>query len=1042
MIKRQMPESQTDKLATPRPVQRFDPELEEAFADITRLAAGLCEAQIAVICLEDGQRYWFKSDVTLDFPEIPWNVGNCPRKGEPFDWRMNFWQGSQKACSADNLLYLQVKPAHGESNLQFCAGYPLVTAKGEIAGTLWVMDTAPRQLVKAQAEALRALSRQAAAQLELRRQVNDLSINLAKIKRKEKIGRLAQLSLEVAAGAVFWIGPDARIVYANKAACRLLGYSREEVLDLSVWDINPDLDPQGWTQHWLTVKQQGELTFECRHRLADGQIKPVKVRVNYLECEGQEYQCAFVWDITGCGANPDRREPESACAALRASEALHRLTLSNVTEAVFITDDTGTFTFICPNAQQLFGYCVEEVKALGNISKLLGENLFEWEQLETALEIQNIERQVKDKAGKELTVLVNVKRFSIAGGTVLYSCRDITDRRQAEDALYEERERFRLLVDSVKDYAIFMLDPVGRVVSWNAGAERITGYLSSEIIGQHFSRFYTSEEIQEEKPWKALRVAAIAGRLEEEGLRVRNDGSRFWADVAIAALRDQFGYLRGFSTVIRDTTERKRIQEQLWLAAFYDSLTGTPNRAWLTDRLWDAVEACQQGPDYRFAVLLVDLDRFKLVNDSLGHSIGDQLLVAFASRLSTCLAPGDTVARFGGDEFAILLENIKDISDATGVAERIHALLKSPFHLNGHEIFTTASIGIAFSERTAENADGTSHSSLNYDWPQDLLRDADTAMYRAKALGRARYEVFNTGMHLRAVTRLQLETDLRRAIQDNLEFSILNCESSENPNCKVPESKLLLYYQPVVSLQTGRIAGFEALVRWLHPTRGLVSPTEFIPIAEDTRLILPLGQWVLREACLQLRQWHDLFPSLNYLTMNVNLSSLQLAAPNLVEQIDQILLESGLDVSCLKLEITESALMENAAATEVLEELRARKIHLCVDDFGTGYSSLSYLQSLPVSTLKIDRSFVSRLGADRENSEIVRAIVMLAHHLKMDVVAEGVETEEQLLQLVSLECDCGQGFFFSKPLDEEAAEALLTSNPHWKTLPVSEKDES
>ncbi|MBW4491964.1 MAG: EAL domain-containing protein [Oscillatoria princeps RMCB-10] len=1027
-----MPDPKTDKFATPRPAHRFEPGLEEAFEDITRLAAGVCEAPIALICLEDGRRYWFKSQLTPHFPEIAWNAGNCPPFGEPFDWRRNFRQASQKAGSADNLLYLQVKPSHGESNLQFCAGYPLVMAFGEIAGTLWVMDTAPRQLVKAQEEALRALSRQAAAQLELRRNLADLSLNLAKTKRKEKIGRLAQVSLEVAAGAVFWIGPDARIVYGNEAGCRLLGYSREELLDLSIWDINPDLNPQVWTQHWLTVKQRGEITFECRHRLADGQIKPVKLQVNYLECEGQEYQCAFVLDSAGCGSNPEIAERGATCGALRASEALHRLTLSNVTEAVFITDRTGTFTFICPNAQRLFGYSVEEVRALGNISKLLGENLFEWELLETALEIENIETQVKDKAGRQLTVLVNVKRVAIEGGTVLYSCRDITDRRQAEEALYEERERFRLLVDSVKDYAIFMLDPVGRVVSWNAGAERITGYLSSEIIGQHFSRFYTSEEIQEEKPWKALRVAAIAGRLEEEGPRVRNDGSRFWADVAIAALRDQFGYLRGFSIVIRDTTERKRIQEQLWLAAFYDSLTGLPNRAWLTDRLWDAVEACQPRPDYRFAVLLVDLDRFKLVNDSLGHSIGDQLLVAFASRLSTCVRSGDTVARLGGDEFAILLENIKDISDATGVAERIHALLKSPFHLNGHEIFTSASIGIAFSERNSQNPDGTSHSSLNYEWPQDLLRDADTAMYRAKALGRSRHEVFSAGMHLRAVTRLQLETDLRRAIQENWEFTILNCESSENPNCKVPESKLLLYYQPVVSLDTGLIAGFEALLRWQHPTRGLVSPAEFIPIAEDTGLILPLGQWVLREACRQLRQWHDRFPTLNYLTINVNLSILQIAAPNLIEQIDKILIETGLDASLLKLEITESALMENAAAaTEVMEQLRARNIHLCVDDFGTGYSSLSYLQSLPVSTLKIDRSFVSRLGADSENSEIVRAIVMLAHHLKMDVVAEGVETAPQLLQLVSLECDFGQGYFFSKPLDKEAAEALIASDPQF-----------
>ncbi|MCU0516819.1 MAG: PAS domain S-box protein, partial [Oscillatoria sp. Prado101] len=462
MIERQMLDTKTDKFATLRQVYRFEPELEEAFEDITRLAAGVCEAAMAVICLEDGRRYWFKSDVTKDSPEIPWTAGKCPLFCEEFDWRRNLWEASDNPAGGSNLRDWQVPTANGESNMQFCAGYPLVTAFGEFAGTLWVMDTAPRQLGKAQAEQLRALSRLAAAQLELRRNVADLSLNLAKIKRKEKIGRLAQLSLEAAAGAVFWIGPDARIVYGNEAGCRLLGYSREELLDLSIHDINPDNDPQAWTQHWLTVKQRGLLTFECRHRHKDGQIKPVKVRVNYLECDGQEYQCAFVWDITGCGANPDRREPESACAALRASEALHRLTLSNVTEAVFITDDTGNFTFICPNSQMLGGYSVEEVRALGNISKLLGENLFEWERLQTALAIENIERQVKNKAGKELTVLVNVKRFSIAGGTLLYSCRDITDRRQAEDALYEERERFRLLVDSVKDYAIFMLDPVGR----------------------------------------------------------------------------------------------------------------------------------------------------------------------------------------------------------------------------------------------------------------------------------------------------------------------------------------------------------------------------------------------------------------------------------------------------------------------------------------------------------------------------------------------------------------------------------------------------
>lgn len=451
--------------------------------------------------------------------------------------------------------------------------------------------------------------------------------------------------------------------------------------------------------------------------------------------------------------------------------------------------------------------------------------------------------------------------------------------------------------------------------------------------------------------------------------------------------------------------KRQQAEEKLIYNAFHDVLTDLPNRALFMNRLGHAVALAKRREDYFFAVLFVDLDRFKVINDSLGHMAGDQLLVAFAKRalcaiacrLKKCLRPGDTVARLGGDEFTILLEDIKDVRQAASVADSIQAELALPFNVSGHEIFSTASIGIAL-------------STINYEHPEDLLRDANTAMHRAKALGKARYEVFGTDMHIQAVTLLQLETNLRRAVERQ-EFRI--------------------HYQPIVSLSTSKITGFEALVRWQHPQRGLVSPAEFIPVAEETGLILPIGQWVLRQACQQMHAWQFQFPAdlqaaSPPLTISINLSGKQFSQPDLVEQIQQILQETGLKPRCLKLEITESVIMENAeSVTAMLLQLRALGVQLHMDDFGTGYSSLSYLHRFPIDTLKIDRSFVSRIGIDDESSKIVQTIITLAHTLGMTVTAEGVETMEQLLQLKQLACEYGQGYFFSKPLDSEAAKVLI-----------------
>lgn len=481
-----------------------------------------------------------------------------------------------------------------------------------------------------------------------------------------------------------------------------------------------------------------------------------------------------------------------------------------------------------------------------------------------------------------------------------------------------------------------------------------------------------------------------------------------------------------------DITERHWAQEQLEQAAWHDGLTGLPNRTLFIQRVEQALKAAKKRSNGLFALLFLDLDRFKVVNDSLGHSLGDQFLIAVARRIGGCLRSGDVVARLGGDEFTILLSSIDSIDEATAFAERVQQELVLPLNLNGHQVFTTASIGIAvaaYGEKVAEAGGGTTpHSEWGrpYHQPEDLLRDADIAMYRAKAEGKARYVVFTQTMQERAIALLRLENDLRRAISEgglagNLEL-----------NLKLLTSSFVLHYQPVVALDTGRIAGFEALVRWIHPQRGMISPAEFIPVAEETGLIIPLGSWVLYEACRQLKAWQEKFRGGKHLTMSVNLSGRQLSQTDLLYQIDEILQTTGIDPCYLKLEITESVLMDNAASSiSVLEELRARNIGLCIDDFGTGYSSLSYLHRFPINTLKIDRSFVKEMGGDDENSEIVRAIVMLAHNLGMYVVAEGVETEKHLVQLWALQCEYGQGYFFSKPVPAADAEALVAEAPQW-----------
>ena len=492
--------------------------------------------------------------------------------------------------------------------------------------------------------------------------------------------------------------------------------------------------------------------------------------------------------------------------------------------------------------------------------------------------------------------------------------------------------------------------------------------------------------------------AERAERERAEAEHARAEAERLRAEQAERHVEELNRYVEKLESTGRELEESR---EHFRHAAFHDALTGLPNRSLFTDHLRVALRRAHQNEKYLFAVLFLDLDRFKNINDSLGHPCGDELLILVARRLEACIRQTDMVARFGGDEFAILLDALQDPSDVMRVAEKVQQAISAPFKLASHEAITTASIGVAL-------------STSGYTEAEDIIRDADTAMYRAKDRGKARCEIFDTSMHTRAVTLLRLESDLRRALE---------------------KDELCVYYQPIVSLASGELHGFEALVRWQHLERGIISPDDFIPLAEETGLILPIGLRVLRDACNQLRKWQQYSLSNRDLIMSVNLSGKQLMQPDLIARIEEVLQESQINPWHLKLEITETVVMENPELAAItLAKLRSLGVRLSIDDFGTGYSSLSYLNRFPVDTLKIDRSFVTSMNAADENLQIVKTIVTLAGNLGMQVVAEGVETEEQLEQLRSLKCQYGQGYLFAKPLDVIDADLYILNSARADTL--------
>ena len=576
-------------------------------------------------------------------------------------------------------------------------------------------------------------------------------------------------------------------------------------------------------------------------------------------------------------------------------------------------------------------------------------------------------------------------RLAPAVRRALEEARERAARQRAEEALRTSEERYALAAHGAND-GLWDWDLRAGKVYLSPRWKSMLG-LGADEVAEDPNEWLGRVHPQDLPGLKARLDAHLEGRSEhfESEYRIAHrDGTYRWMLSRGLGVRTAEGVPLRMAGSQTDITHRKQVEEQLLHDALHDGLTGLPNRASFLDRLTLVMSQAARRPDSRFAVLFLDLDRFKVVNDSLGHVIGDQLLVEIARRLEASLRHGDTVARLGGDEFALLLDSVGDGTDATRAAERIHRQLEQPFHLDGHEVFSSASIGIAL-------------STTGYEKPEDMLRDADTAMYRAKAMGRARHAVFDQAMHARAVEVLRLETDLRRAVE---------------------KAEFRLHYQPVVSLADGQLTGFEGLVRWIHPTKGLVMPSEFIGLAEETGLIVPLGGWVLREACRQVSAWAAAAQGVPF--VSVNLSPRQFAHTDVVGEVRAILEATGLEGRRLGLEITESALMEGGDVRARLLELRSLGVRLLLDDFGTGYSSLSYLIRFPIDIIKIDASFVKGLEDDPEKVAIVRSILTIGHSLRMEVIAEGVENARQVEVLRSLGCDYGQGFHWSRPLEPDA----------------------
>ncbi len=818
--------------------------------------------------------------------------------------------------------------------------------------------------------------------------------------RKEAISELRESEMryrnlfENASDLIYVHDLAGNYVSVNQAAERVFGISREEALKMNMKQI---IAPE----HLRMTRKM------LKEKIASGATQTV-YEVNCVAKGGRritlEVNSSIIYKngmpVGVQGIARDITERKLTEEALRESEKRSRDLFENANDLIYTHDLEGCFTSLNRSGERITGYTREEVVGTGfNIERVVAP-----EYLEQARQMIVDKLTGKAPTTYELVILAkDGTRVSLELSTRLIMrddkpvgvqgiARDITGRKRTEKSLHNTVSLLASTLESSND-GIVVINFDGEVVVYNNKFLKMWR-LPEEII----ERRSVPALIEHIKPQlkDSEKFTRETAELYEDPLKTCLFNVEF-KDGRVFERYSQPQFLEGKPVgrvcAFRDITERVRAEEKLLHYAQHDTLTNLPNRAEFMNHLELAITRAERERNFRFGVLFLDLDRFKVINDSLGHVVGDKLLVAIAKRLKACVRPRDVVARLGGDEFTILLNRSGEDEDVTRVAERIQNALCEPFKVDGYEIFTSASIGVIISDEIARQ-------------PEDFLRDADTAMYRAKESGKARYEIFDHAMHVRNMSLLRVENDLRKAL-DRREFRV--------------------FYQPIVNLETGEIEELEALIRWQHPEHGLIAPNEFIGVAEETGLIIPIGKWILEEACRQITVWQNLFPRAKPFSVSVNLSAKQLMHPALTAQVREILAKTGLKARYLNLEVTETTVMDHSeTALNVLNDLSALGISLSTDDFGTGYSSLSYLHRFPFNRLKIDRSFINKMDSDAKSGEIVRTILMLAQNLHLEAVAEGIETEEQLKQLQVLGCQYGQGFLLSKPVAVAEAEKLLS----------------
>jgi len=779
--------------------------------------------------------------------------------------------------------------------------------------------------------------------------------------------------------------------------------------DVSVLMLSAEAD----TEHVITCLNKGAedyLTKPFNAVLLKARVHNCVERYR-LRLQERRYREMLEQQVAERSALAQRRAEalDRSEEALREQMAILQSILTSMGDGVIVVDSSGRLVLQNPASEAILGSFAAAmlpgpgtdytaIRTADGQSALAPENL----PLAAALNGQRIASMELCLAGSESSYRwINVAAGPICNQHGLLTgafavVRDVTALKQAELAIRESEIRYALAAQGANDGLWdwhFSSHQLYLSPRWKA----MLGYADHEVgaaVEEWFGRVHP-----EDRDLLETRIAAhcrhLISHFQHEYRMLHRDGTYRWMlcrGLAVWNANDVAVRMAGSQS---DITHRKQVEQQLLHDALHDGLTGLPNRVFLIERLSTALERLRRDAMHRFAVLFLDLDRFKIINDSLGHVAGDQLLMGVADQLRTLIRTGDTVARLGGDEFIMLLENITDETTVHQVAKRIQDQLSSPWQLNGQEVTTSVSVGIVLGH--------TGYASAN-----DIIRDADTAMYRAKMSGKARSVVFSPDMHMHVLSQLQLEVDLRSAIERN---------------------ELRVHYQPIITLASGEISGFEALVRWQHPHKGLLLPTGFLPVAEETGLIEALSWWVLERACAEMTDWHRRYPRTTPLWMSVNMSIKQLSQPDIITRLEHVLAQTGIAPACLKLEITEHTIMEHREDMDaVLARIHELGIQLCIDDFGTGYSSLSLLQQLPADLLKIDRSFIQQLDGHGQRAEIVQTIVELARTLGMQVVAEGTETVHQLHELRRLDCAYGQGWLFAHAQDAETIDALLASN--------------